>query len=613
MFRRRLIGTLAAVLCLPIVTVAWLGFRLVEQDRDLERQRVAESRELAASQAVQTLSALLSDPKLLSAKPGGGALLATFPGSSLLYRESVSAHLEAPTESFREGETLEFQRGDAPGASEVYRKQAQAADSLIRVGALYRLARSLNKTGRPQEALDAYAELARMETATVAGWPAPAAALWTRCSLFEAVGRTGELRDEAVKLRDLLLSSRYAMTRAAYVVFADDAARWSGRPRPIDVERLTDAVLLTESGVRNGARPTSGRTKLSVQNEPITVVWGQNGGALAVFAAGRAFVEREWLSKTGPGVWLSGEDGATLGVVRPGQAAVRHPVESHLPWMVRAVDTTAAHDLRARRSLLLVLLGAVGVFTLAGSYIVVRALRREFALARMQEDFVAAVSHEFRTPLTTLLQITESLEDGRVTNEEKRVSYYRSLSRATQRLHRLVEDLLDFRRMQSGAIVYRRAPVSVREFTAQVVSDFQREADELGFRVDAGPGPDVDVLADRGALSRALWNLLDNAVKYSGEARSVELETQCSGRSVVWSVRDHGIGIPEAERSLVFHKFYRGEGARRAGIRGTGIGLAMVEQIAAAHGGGVSVASTEGEGSVFTISIPCEEAACSES
>src|SRR5215831_9312301 len=132
MSRSRLIGTLTVVLCLPVVTVAWLGFRLIQQDRALESQRVAETRELAVSQAVQTLSGLLSDPRLLSLTPRDGAILAAVPRTLLLYTERVAAQLESPPELFREGETLEFGRRDPAAASEIYRKQTQSRDPLLR-------------------------------------------------------------------------------------------------------------------------------------------------------------------------------------------------------------------------------------------------------------------------------------------------------------------------------------------------------------------------------------------------------------------------------------------------------------------------------------------------
>lgn len=274
MSRSSLIGALAVVLCLPAATVAWLGFRLIQQDRALETQHVAESRELSASQAVQTLSALLSDPGLLSKSPGEGALLALLPGSSLIYRDSVPAPSEAPADSFLEGETLEFQRGEAAAAGEIYRKQAQSGDPLVRAGALYRLARTLNKAGRTEEALDTYATLARMETATAGGWPAPIAAVWSRCSIFESAGRAKDLRDEALRLRGILLSGRYSVIRSAYAAFAADAARWTGLDRPAGNERLTDAVLLIEARMRDSTQPRSGLELVPTAGGPITVCDG---------------------------------------------------------------------------------------------------------------------------------------------------------------------------------------------------------------------------------------------------------------------------------------------------------------------------------------------------
>src|SRR5436190_4718828 len=395
MSRSSLVGTLLVLLLLPAATVAWLGYRLIELDTALERQRVAESCESSASQAVQTLSALLSDPALFSRFPGDGALLAQLPGTSLLYRASLQIAVEASPDSFSEGEALEYRRGEAVAAGEIYRRLAQSGDPSIRAAALYRLGRTLKKAGRVEEALSTYAALAGMGTVTVGGWPAPVAGLWSRCELFGSGGRSQDLEKEALRLQQVLDSGRYPITRAAYIMFADDAARWGGKPRPVDLERLTDAVLQIEAEVRGATRPGSGRTVLLIQAAPITLVWGRTEGALAVLAATQRFVEREWLSKVAPGVWLSDEHGKVLGTPQSGPKTTRYAVESHLPWNVLAGPQTHG-DLAARRNLLVVLLAAVGIFTISGGYIVLRTLRKEFALGRMQEDFVAAVSHEFR-------------------------------------------------------------------------------------------------------------------------------------------------------------------------------------------------------------------------
>jgi signal transduction histidine kinase len=610
MSRGSIIGVLGVVLCVPAVTVAWLAVRLLEQDRALESQRAAERREQASANAVQKLSSILSNPSLLLQTPREGALLAVLPGSDLLYRNRVEVPPEPPSSIFAEAEVLEFQPGSAATAAEKYRKLASSPDSAIRAAALMRLGRSLRKLGRTDDALQAYDALARMESAVAGDWPAPLAARWSRCQLLESAGRSGELRQEALVLRELLLSGRHAISRPSYMGFAHDVAQWTDTARPVIREALTEAVLQLEIDLHERKRPASGRGLVRAGGLPLTLVWEQRPASLAVFAATPEFVEREWIPQTGGGVSLRDDSGQDITAPASGQAVVRYPVETHLPWAVVAAAPDSKGEFAGRRRLLLILLAAVGLFTVCGAFIVVKVLRRELALGRLQQEFVAAVSHEFRTPLTTLRQITEALEDGRVVNEQRRVAYYHSLSRATQRLQRLVEDLLDFRRMQSGAVEYRPARINARELTDQIAGDFQRDVKDRGFEVAASVAPDVWVLADREAVGRALWNLLDNAVKYSAESRRIELQAERRDRFFVWSVKDYGIGIPSSERAMVFHRFYRGDEARRTGIRGTGIGLAMVEQIVRAHGGSVGVTSEPGAGSVFTISIPVDTREC---
>ncbi|MBV8504229.1 MAG: HAMP domain-containing histidine kinase, partial [Alphaproteobacteria bacterium] len=217
----------------------------------------------------------------------------------------------------------------------------------------------------------------------------------------------------------------------------------------------------------------------------------------------------------------------------------------------------------------------------------------------------AAVSHEFRSPLTTLRTITELLAQNRISDESRRRQSYLFLDRETNRLHRLVEDLLDFGRMESGRKQYRMEPHDAFQLVRAAVSDFSEEAAASGFRVETnfGSGP-ATVQADQEALRRAVRNLLENAMKYSPECRTVWVDGEVNDHRVSISVRDQGMGIEPQEQRAIFQKFVRGNEAKKAGIKGTGIGLSMVRQISEALGGEIRLESKVGSGSTFTIVLP---------
>jgi signal transduction histidine kinase len=240
-------------------------------------------------------------------------------------------------------------------------------------------------------------------------------------------------------------------------------------------------------------------------------------------------------------------------------------------------------------------------------YSIIRAVNRELTAARMQSEFVATVSHEFRTPLTTLRQFTDMLRDQPSLSADRRMLAYDAQSRATERLTRLVESMLDFGRMEAGAHRYR---LELRDCTAlvrRIVDDYSNVARSSGHTVAfAGNGP-APVDGDEEALSIAVRNLLDNAVKYSPQAQTVDVGVQRRNGDVFISVQDRGIGIPPHERGQIFTKFHRGEQARTRGIKGTGIGLATVHEIVKAHRGRVEVESTPGSGSTFTIVLPARD------
>jgi signal transduction histidine kinase len=252
-------------------------------------------------------------------------------------------------------------------------------------------------------------------------------------------------------------------------------------------------------------------------------------------------------------------------------------------------------------------LAMLALLVIAASYLIGRAVSRELAAARLQSDFVSAVSHEFRTPLTSMLQFTEMLIEDESLPEEKRRAFYGAQERATRRLTRLVESLLDFGRMEAGAKPYRLERLDAGRLVKATVDEFIRDAGSEGLVMEcAVPAEGPLVKADGEALAQALWNLLDNAVKYSGDKAVVHVEVD-PGNQVAIRVRDQGIGIPPPEKDQIFRKFVRGSSAKERGIKGTGIGLAMVKHIVDAHGGRIRVESVPGKGSTFTILLPSEE------
>jgi signal transduction histidine kinase len=278
--------------------------------------------------------------------------------------------------------------------------------------------------------------------------------------------------------------------------------------------------------------------------------------------------------------------------------------------MVQLSSLNPAADLTgavSRRRLLLSGFGVMVLVLLSGFYFVFRSVSRELAVARLQSEFVSAVSHEFRTPLTSLRQLSEMLSGGRIEKEEQKRQSYDILVRESERLQRLVESLLDFGRMEARAFRYQFQELEPSALVDEVVAEFQREIASRGYVIErAESGPFPTVRADRDALRLALWNLLDNAVKYSPDCRTVWTGTSREGAHVAIAVRDRGMGIPASEQKQIFQKFTRGEAARKANVKGTGIGLALVRHIVDAHRGEIRIESAVGQGSTFTILIPAE-------
>jgi signal transduction histidine kinase len=219
-------------------------------------------------------------------------------------------------------------------------------------------------------------------------------------------------------------------------------------------------------------------------------------------------------------------------------------------------------------------------------------------VARLKGEFVSTVSHEFRSPLTAIQQLSELLLRERVPTEQKRREYYGLISRESGRLSRLVENLLDFSRIEEGRKQYQFDRLETAVWLRETVSGFDKGNVTLAI-----PAELPAIMADRNALASVVGNLLDNAVKYSPPGAPVICEAEADAREVTIRVRDNGFGIAAEDRDHVFEKFYRGRGEISRQVKGTGVGLALVRQIVEAHGGIVDFESCAGEGTVFRIRL----------
>jgi signal transduction histidine kinase len=522
----------------------------------------------------------------------------------LVFFPFTIAGKEAPASVFETGDDLEFHSRDSAKAAIFFSDLARSPDPAIRAEALLRLAQHLRKAGLPRNALVTLRKASEIQGVAFAGMPADLFARWAMCELL-----TGdELHREALSLRRDLMNARWQLDRNTFDLYFQDTGSWLGDSSdpPSASLALAEAADHLWRSWRAVPHP-SGREIAQFEGRNLTILWSSDAKRLTALIAGPEFVERSWIAKLAP---MLARQHASVKLRDPsvktgGSGESRRFTEqTGLPWTI----AVAAGPQPGLNRLWITGLALLALLVISGTYFIARAVTRELAVARLQSDFVSAVSHEFRTPLTSLRQLSEILSDGRVASEDRRRVYYDALTRQTERLHQLVESLLDFGRMEAGTTPYRLEPLDACALVRNVVEQFEREAQSRGYHVELEISDTAaNVAADREALTNALWNLLDNAVKYSLECHTVWVDVERTGAGLAIRVRDQGLGIPSEEHKEIFRKFVRGARAKQQNIRGTGIGLAMVDHIVKAHGGEVRVKSEPGSGSTFTLLLPCHE------
>jgi signal transduction histidine kinase len=611
--RQSLLFLLAILL--PCAVLIALTLRMLVQERELADRRAADERQRIVNDArllmlanverlrrASTVNAIPKDVALVAPVRDGQVVL---PWDAAGDAAASALLLQEP--AFRRdiirGEQHEFGAEQFVQAATAYQRAAGTATAPAqRVFAELQAARALAKAGRHSEALALAAPVLRLP-GLVDDQAIPFAVYAARMLVVLANGS----RDAAVVESLNAVTALPAIGPPALYMAADAAARLrdAGALRTRIAERAAD---LEQAITLRDAFPTMGLTATDV-NEP---VW-------ATFGSGTA----SWLVSVAP----DATEGAMLIAIRAAAVLETLPSTVHMSddgtplapnfptlrvAMTPTTEARLAEDNARYRPVYVAVLALVVSAALFGGYLFWRDVRREIRVAELRSQFVSSVSHELKTPLTAIRMFAETLLLGRSAGPEVQRDYLETIVNETERLTRLLNNVLDFSKIESGRKSYQLAPQSlpavVRGAAKAMQYPFAQQGFDLRVSVDEGLPP---VAIDADAMQQAILNLLSNALKYSGDGRVIELSLMRSGPDAVIAVADRGVGIPAEEHQRIFEKFYRVRDASTERVAGTGLGLTLVEHVTRAHGGRVEVRSAPGEGSTFAIRLPLAAAGAS--
>lgn len=302
-------------------------------------------------------------------------------------------------------------------------------------------------------------------------------------------------------------------------------------------------------------------------------------------------------------------------------------------WEVAAYLLNPEQIKRSARTIQFTLGALILVLVLAitvGSWLIARDINRQLTLARQKTDFVSNVSHELKTPLTSIRMFSELLAEGRVAEPEKQRSYLNIITAETARLTRLINNVLDFARMDRGEKKYTMADCDLAVIARETAETFRPHLESAAFKFEVSlPQSPVPMRADRDAIAQVIVNLLSNAEKYSNGAKEISLEVMerrapsqpvADGRAeavlgapfIEVRVMDRGPGVARGCEEKIFEQFYRADDSLNSGVQGSGLGLTLARQIARAHGGEVVYEPREDGGSCFTLRLPQRQATTNE-
>jgi signal transduction histidine kinase len=560
------------------------------------------------------------------------------------------------------GEQYEFQQKRHQEALTSYQQAfAEASDRQVKGEALNAIARVQTKSNLLADAIESYKTIAQdySDMRMGNGIPLGLAARLELGALFHAIDDSGSAVQTFLRLYESLIRGEWALEESQYEfftqqvelsigdIFSQDEAMQSHRSaleklrseearqreimeRPLTFQENAAPDLLARvsrnmegppNGVRRFTFGIRGHTyfvsmpdERKEEGNQVKDIWGllldpeqlKVGLLKPVIQQHVSLGDIHWIIRGREDETILQSDTASPGTMTVSAGFVRNfpPWSLELYQQAPRLLETLLTSRRGIYSYMFILLAGILIF---GLTLTIRIVTNEFELGRMKSDFVSTVSHEFKSPLTSIRQLSEMLQAGRVPSQERRQRYYNVLLEQSERLSLLVDNILDFATMEEGKRAFEFELVDMAVLLEELVSTIQQQVHHEEFAVEAEidtPLPSIQV--DRAAITQAITNLIDNAIKYSGESKKVCVRAFSEDRYLVIAVQDFGIGVKPEEIEKVFERFYRGGDELTRTVKGSGLGLTLVRQIVEAHHGSVHVESEPGLGSTFSIRLPLQ-------
>jgi signal transduction histidine kinase len=622
--RRRQVVLFLLAIVVPSLVLVVMGARLTVQERELASKRAADERARRLDDISQALATYLERLTLTHlAAPRTESLAAPVVLVARIEQDRIvlpwdetgrdgplpSALPDRAAAAIREGEQEELvDRRPDRAVAHYARAAASSRDPGSRGYARLLRARALVKSGRHAEARTEYAALLTLPSAVTDEHGIP---IWAYAAQRLVALAEDQSAEAAARALDTIV--RKIESELPHASHLPPAARYLLRDlgTPALRETLTVFAVEADQAVALQAAFPGLATQILPSAPSRPARWAPFGdpqwlvGAVAAadgtatLVAVRAEDALRAATDVGSiaGVRLlkrDATDGERLGDRFPGLRIAYEPPGS---------DVGAGWQLQRwfAWTIVALVLGVTG----SGGYFLWRDMQRERRVAELRSQFVSSVSHELKTPLTAIRMFAETLRMGRASSEETAAEYLDTIVNESERLTRLLNNVLEFSKMERGVTRFRLSPQPVGEPVRSAVRAMSYPLSQQGFTLTVDVPDNLPAVPlDHDAIEQAVLNLLANAMKYSGGAREIELRLSADATDVVIEVTDHGIGIAPHEQARIFERFYRASTDENKHIPGTGLGLTLVDHIARGHGGLVRVQSVPGSGSTFALVLP---------